>query len=68
MYSFVIKIASDASKAVENVITIPILGFNNDIVGVEIAGPDPTKISVIFDNIFSLFKILYFFYNVHYHF
>ena len=68
MYSFVIEIASDANKAVEKVNTIPILGFNSDKVGVEIAGPDPTKISVIFDNIFSSFKILYFFYNVHYHF
>ena len=61
MYSLVIKIAILVNKAVEEVNTIPILGFNNDIVEVPIADPDPTNISVIINNTFFLFKDLYFF-------
>ena len=43
MFSFVIKIARDVSKAVEEVNTIPMLGFINDIADVEIADPDSIK-------------------------
>ena len=57
-----IKIAIDDRTAVELVKTIPILGFNNDIVEVPIADPDPTNISVILNNTFFLFKDLYFFF------
>ena len=56
-----IKIARDVNKAVEEVNTIPMVGFINDIVDVEIADPDPIKFSVIIDNTFFLFKLLYFF-------
>ena len=63
-----INIARDVNEAVEEVNTIPMLGFINDIVDVEIADPDPIKISVIFNNTFFLFKLLYFFYNIHYQF
>ena len=48
------KIAGDVNKAVEEVNTIPTLGFIKDIVEVPIADPDPTIISVII-NIFFLF-------------
>ena len=41
--------------------TIPMLGFINDIVEVEIADPGPIKISVIDNNTFVLFTLLYFF-------
>ena len=54
-----IKIAKDVNKAVDEVNTISILGFINDIIDVEIADPDPIKISVINNNIFFLFKFLY---------
>ena len=54
MYSFVIKIARDVSKAVEEVNNVPTLGFINDIVDVEIADPDPIKISAIINNIFFI--------------
>ena len=57
----VISIARDVNKAVEEVNTIPMLGFINDIVDVEIADPDPIKISLIINNTFFLFKLLYFF-------
>ena len=46
------KIARDVNKAVEEVNTIPMDGFINDIVDVDIADPDPTKISVIINNTF----------------
>ena len=55
------KIARVVKKAVELVSTIPLLEFINDIVDVDIADPDPTKISVIIDNTFFLFKPLCFF-------
>ena len=61
IYSFVIKIAIDVNKAVEEVNTIPMLGFINDIVEVPIADPDPIKISVTINRIFFLFNHLYFF-------
>ena len=53
-----IKIARDVNKAVEVVITIPMLGFINDIVDVKIADPPPIKISPIINNIFFLFNDL----------
>ena len=56
-----IKIARDVNKAVEEVNTIPMLGFNKDIVEVPIADPEPTNISVIINKIFFLFNDLYFF-------
>ena len=56
-----IKIARDVNKAVDEVNIIPMLGFYNDIVDVEIKDPDPIKISVIFNRIFFLFNDLYFF-------
>ena len=49
-----IKIAILVNKAVELVKTIPILGFNNDIVEVPIADPDPTNSSVIINNTFFI--------------
>ena len=56
-----IKTARDVDRAVEEVNTIPMLGFMNDIVDVEIALPDPIKTSVTINNTFFLFKLLYFF-------
>ena len=53
--------ARDVNKAVEEVNTIPMLGFINDIVEVPIADPEPTIISVIINKIFFLFNDLYFF-------
>ena len=61
MCSLVIKIARDVNKDVELVITIPMLGFINDIVEVPIANPDPIRISVINKKSFFLLKLLYFF-------
>ena len=55
-----IKIARDVDEAVEEVNTIPMLGFINDIVNVEIADHDPIKISLIIERIFFLFKFVYF--------
>ena len=55
IYSFVINIARDVNKAVEEVNTIPMLGFIEDIVDVEIADPDPIRISVIINITFFLF-------------
>ena len=56
-----IKIARDVNKAVEEVNTMPMLGFINDIVDVETADPDPIKISLINNRIFLLFNDLYLF-------
>ena len=61
MYSLVIKIAILDNKAVEEVTTILMLALITDMVDVEIADPDPIKISVVINNTFSLFKFLYFF-------
>ena len=56
----------DVSKAVEEGSTIPMLGFNNDKVDVEITDPDPIQTSVIINNSFFSFKLLYIsFYNIH---
>ena len=63
-----IKIARDVNKAVEEGNTIPPLGFINDIADVEIADPDPIKISLIINNTFFLFKDLFFSYIIHYQF
>ena len=63
-----IKKARDVNKAVEEVNTLPMLGFINEIVEVPIADPDPTNLSVIINNTFFLFKLLYFFYNNQYQF
>ena len=56
-----IKIATDVNKALEEVNTIPMLGFIIDIVDVEIADPDPIKISETIKRIFFSFNDLYFF-------
>ena len=61
MYSFVIKIATDVNKVVEEVNTIPTLGFIKDIAEVDIADPDSNKTSVIISNTFFLFKFLNYF-------
>ena len=61
MYSFVIKIAILVNRAVKEVNTIPMLGLTNDMVDVEIEDPDATKVSVIINNAFFLFKFLYLF-------
>ena len=55
-----VKIAKDVNRAVEEVKTIPMLGFMSDIVDVPIADGDPIKISVINNNTF-LVTLLYFF-------
>ena len=52
IYSLVIKLAILVNKAVELVKTTPILGFNNEIVEVPIADPDPTNILVTINKIF----------------
>ena len=54
MHSLVIKTAILVNKAVEEVNTIPMLELINDIVQVLIADPDPTKFSVIINNIFFI--------------
>ena len=61
MFSFVIKIAINVKRAVELVNTIRMLGFNNDIVEIPIADPDPNKFSVIINNTFFFLRIFYFF-------
>ena len=61
-----IKIAIDVRRAVELVITIPMLGFYNDIVEVIIAHPDLFKNSMKFNNTFLLFKFYISSYYVHY--
>ena len=63
-----IKIGRDVNKAVEEVNTIPMLGFIKDIVDVEIADPDPIKISVIINRICFYLKIYVSSYKIHYHF
>ena len=68
MYSIVIKIAIPVNEAVEEINTIPMLGLTNDIVEVLTANHDPIKISVIINNTFFLFKILYLFYIIRYQF
>ena len=61
MYSLAIKIAIFVNKAVLLEIIIPAPGVISPIAEVLIADPDPIKISVIINNIFFLFKLLYFF-------
>ena len=56
-----INIARDVNKAVEDVSTIPMLGFINDIIDIHIALPLPINISVIINKAFFLFKLLFFF-------
>ena len=51
-----INIAIDVNRAVEEVNTITMLEFFNDIVEVLIADPDPIKSSVIRNNVFFSFK------------
>ena len=63
-----IRIARDVNKAVELINTRAMLELINDIVDVELADPDPTKISVIITNTF--FSYLNFYissYNIRYH-
>ena len=52
-------IAIEVNRPEELVNTIPMLGFNIDIVKVVIAEPDPNINSVIINNVFFLFKGLY---------
>ena len=59
--SLVIKIAIIVNKAVLLEIIIPAPGLIQPIVELPIADPDPIKISVIFNNTFFLFKLVYFF-------
>ena len=47
-----IKIATDVNKDVEEVNTIPTLGFIKNIAETDIADPDPIKNSVIINNNF----------------
>ena len=61
-----INIARDVNKAVEEVNTIPMLGFINDIADVDTALPLPTKISVIINNTFLYSNFYIFSYNSHY--
>ena len=59
MYSFVIKIAIDVDKAVEDVNFIPMLGFIDDIGKVVVADLEPNNILVIIkDNFFWTFILL----------
>ena len=61
MYSLVIKIAILVNKAVLDEITIPAPGLIRAIDELPTADPAPTRISVIINNTFFLFKFLYFF-------
>ena len=61
MHSFVIKIAMDVKGAVLPEITIHTPGIFTDIVLDQTTDPDPIDISVINNNTFFLFKLLYFF-------
>ena len=61
-----IKIARDVKKAVDEVNTIPMLGFLNDKVEVETADPDPIKSSVIINNTFFNSNFYISFYKIHY--
>ena len=60
MYSLVIKIAIDVSRALELVDTIPMLEIIIDIAEVVLSDPDPNNNSVTLNNNFFLFKLLYF--------
>ena len=62
------RIEKLVNKAVEEVNTIPILGFNIDSVEVPNTDPDPTKISVIINNTFFYLRIYISFYKILYHF
>ena len=53
---FVIKIAIYAGRARKLIITIPMLGFINDMVDITIADPDPIENSVTIKNFFFLFN------------
>ena len=68
MYSFVINIDIDVNKALEEVNTIPMLGFISDIVEVPMVDPDAISISVIINNTFFFLKIYISFHNIHYQF
>ena len=57
----VIEIAILVNKDVLDEIIIPAPGLIKPIVELPNADPDPIKISVIYNNIFFLFKFLYFF-------
>ena len=59
-----IKIAVLVNKAEEPVNTIQMLGFINDIVDVEIATPDPIKLSVINNNTLFFSNFSTFSYNI----
>ena len=61
MYSLVIEIAILVNSTVLLEIIIPALGFNTANVLELIVEADPIKIYVIINNIFFLFKLLYFF-------
>ena len=61
MYSLVINIAKLVIGAVEEVITIAMLGFPKEILEVVIVDADPNKVSVIINKTFFLFKLLYLF-------
>ena len=63
-----VKKARNVSKAVEEVNTIPMLGFIIDIVDVEIADPDPIKISVLIINTFFFSNLYSSSYKSHYEF
>ena len=55
-----IRIAILVFQAVEEVDTIPTLELNKDIVDLDIADPEPSKISVKFKCTFFLFNDFYF--------
>ena len=61
MYSFVIKIAIDVNKAVLDEIILPAPGLIKPIADELTVEAPPTRISVIINNTFFLFKLLYFF-------
>ena len=56
LYSFVISLPIDVNRAVQLVITIPMLRFINGIVEEPLVDPDPMKVSVIINNTFFLFN------------
>ena len=60
LYSLVIKIALLVKRAVLDEIIIPAPGLIKPIVDEPTAEADPTSISVIINNTFFLFKLLYF--------
>ena len=61
MYSFIINIAIDVNKAAVPDTIIPAPGLIKPIVQVLTAEALATSISVVIDNTFFLFKLLYFF-------